>query len=142
VACTDFSDPALPAVHAAAREAARTGARLIVVHAIEPVPHAMVGLEGLGVIPTHLWSVERRRDAEARLAAALAGLQVAGEYAAVEGGVVTGLVGLARERGAGLMVVGTVGRTGLTRFLLGSVAEAIVREAPCSTLVVRLHRRG
>lgn len=36
--------------------------------------------------------------------------------------------------------IGTVGRTGLTRFLLGSVAEALVGAATCSTLVVRLRR--
>jgi nucleotide-binding universal stress UspA family protein len=39
---------------------------------------------------------------------------------------------------AELIVVGTAGRTGLDRFMLGSVAEAVVRTAPCSVLVVRL----
>jgi nucleotide-binding universal stress UspA family protein len=40
---------------------------------------------------------------------------------------------------ADLVVVGTHGRTGLGRLALGSVAEAVVREAGCSTLVVRLN---
>ncbi|MBZ0232231.1 MAG: universal stress protein, partial [Deltaproteobacteria bacterium] len=114
--------------------------RLIVAHALEPVPHAMVGIEGIGVIPSHEWEAERRKHAEARLADALAQLEVPGEYVAVDGPVVSALVGLARERAARWMVIGTIGRTGLTRFLLGSVAEALVRRAPCSTLVVRLHR--
>ena len=39
---------------------------------------------------------------------------------------------------AGLIVVGTHGRTGLPRVLIGSVAEAVVRSAGCSVLVVRL----
>ncbi len=142
LACTDFSDPALPAVHAAAREAARTGEPLIVAHALEPVPHAMVGIEGIGLIPSREWELERRKNAEERLAAALAQLEVAGEYVAVEGPVVSALVGLARERAARWMVIGTIGRTGLTRFLLGSVAEGLVRHAPCPTMVVRLHRDG
>lgn len=41
-----------------------------------------------------------------------------------------------RER-ADLLVVGSHGRTGIERFLLGSVSEKVVRHAPCSVLVVR-----
>jgi nucleotide-binding universal stress UspA family protein len=44
---------------------------------------------------------------------------------------------LAAELEADLIVVGTHGRTGLSRLLLGSVAEAVVRLAPCPVLVVR-----
>ena len=40
---------------------------------------------------------------------------------------------------ADLVVVGTHGRTGLSRLALGSVAEAVVRGAGCSVLVVRQH---
>ena len=43
----------------------------------------------------------------------------------------------ATELPAQLLVVGTHGRTALSRIALGSVAEAIVRAAPCSVLVVR-----
>lgn len=42
----------------------------------------------------------------------------------------------AGEWGAELVVVGTHGRGGASRVLLGSVAEAVVRDAPCSVLVV------
>ena len=45
----------------------------------------------------------------------------------------------ASELPAQLIVVGTQGRTGLSRIALGSVAEAVVRAAPCSVLVVRIH---
>ena len=37
-----------------------------------------------------------------------------------------------------LIVMGTHGRTGLERLLMGSVAEKVMREAPCSVLVVKL----
>ena len=47
------------------------------------------------------------------------------------------VVRLAGEEGAELIVMGTHGRTGLTRLLMGSVAEAIVRRAPCPVLVYR-----
>lgn len=45
----------------------------------------------------------------------------------------------ARELGADLIVMGTHGRRGLSRALLGSVAETVVRSAPCAVLTVRTH---
>jgi nucleotide-binding universal stress UspA family protein len=47
------------------------------------------------------------------------------------------IVRLAREHAFDLTVVGTHGRRGLKRLVLGSVAERVVREAPCAVLVVR-----
>lgn len=51
---------------------------------------------------------------------------------------VAGICDIASELSAGLIVVGTRGRTGLRRLLIGSVAERVVRHAPCSVLVARL----
>lgn len=48
-----------------------------------------------------------------------------------------GLVTIAGERDADLVVVGSHGRRGIRRFVLGSVAETTVRHAPCSVLVGR-----
>jgi len=45
------------------------------------------------------------------------------------------IVELARDRHADLIVMGTQGRTGLPHLLLGSVAERVVRLAPCPVLV-------
>jgi nucleotide-binding universal stress UspA family protein len=45
---------------------------------------------------------------------------------------------LAREKEAGLIIVGTHGRTGLDHVLFGSTAEKVVRRAPCPVLSVRL----
>src|SRR5262245_19869750 len=47
------------------------------------------------------------------------------------------IVRVAHERGADLIVMGTHGRTGLSHVLLGSVAEKVVRLAPCPVLTVR-----
>jgi nucleotide-binding universal stress UspA family protein len=49
----------------------------------------------------------------------------------------TVIVDEANEWGANLIVVGSHGRTGLQRLLLGSVAQAVVAHAPCSVEVVR-----
>jgi nucleotide-binding universal stress UspA family protein len=44
---------------------------------------------------------------------------------------------LAREQGADLLVMGSTGRTGLARILMGSVAEKVLREVPCSAVTVK-----
>ena len=47
------------------------------------------------------------------------------------------IVDTATEEGADLIVIGTHGRTGLTRLVIGSVAERVVRIAPCPVLIVK-----
>ena len=49
----------------------------------------------------------------------------------------TTIEGVAKQNGADLIVMGTHGRRGLRRFLIGSVAESVVRTAPCPVLLVR-----
>ncbi|MCS7102325.1 MAG: universal stress protein [Candidatus Korarchaeum sp.] len=58
-----------------------------------------------------------------------------------EGHVVQEIVRAAKEGGYELIVMGTKGTSGIKELLLGSVAEGVVRHAPCSVLVVRLDRR-
>jgi nucleotide-binding universal stress UspA family protein len=53
------------------------------------------------------------------------------------GGVAEEVVGLAEEIGAGVIVMGSRGRGGLRRALMGSVSGSLVRHAPCPVLVVR-----
>jgi nucleotide-binding universal stress UspA family protein len=47
------------------------------------------------------------------------------------------VVRIATDENAEMIILGTHGRTGMTRLLMGSVAEAIVRRAPCPVLVYR-----
>ena len=54
-----------------------------------------------------------------------------------EGEARVGIVDVAGEWHADVIVLGSHGRTGLSRFLLGSVAEAVARHAKCSVLIVR-----
>jgi len=56
----------------------------------------------------------------------------------VKTGIAADLIpSLAKEIGADLIVMGTHGRTGLQHFVLGSIAERVVRTAPCPVLTVR-----
>jgi nucleotide-binding universal stress UspA family protein len=56
----------------------------------------------------------------------------------LEGDPATEIVQYARDTHADLIVMGTHGRTGVERLLMGSVAERVMREAACSVLVVKL----
>jgi nucleotide-binding universal stress UspA family protein len=64
---------------------------------------------------------------DARVSVPLGGTGSAGED----------LVALAKKRAADLIIMGTQGRTGLAALALGSVAERVVRLAPCDVYVVR-----
>jgi nucleotide-binding universal stress UspA family protein len=65
-----------------------------------------------------------------------AGARVAQAYLR-EGGVAAEIVTLAEEIGAGLIVMGSRGRGGIRRALMGSVSDSVVRHAHCPVLVVR-----
>jgi nucleotide-binding universal stress UspA family protein len=96
----------------------------------------VVGLEMDLPIPglhDHLASAARAR-LDAFLAELPEGVQV--ESVIRTGAPAREAVAEAAEWAAELVVVGTHGRTGAARALLGSVAEAIVRDAPCSVLVI------
>lgn len=139
---TDFSDPALPAVAAAAVEARRTRGEVTIVHSVDlpVVPTDMFG-GALGDWSANLADHQRSVEAAAMegLSAALADGGIDGEKQVLFGPAAANILRVAEETRADLIVVGTRGRTGLRRMLLGSVAEAVVRAAPCSVLVVRLH---
>jgi len=65
-----------------------------------------------------------------------AGLKAAGQV--IKGDVRDVTIEFAKEAGTDLIVLGSHGRRGVGRLLMGSVAEAVVRYAPCSVQVVRI----
>lgn len=132
---TDGSSEADAALVEAAAQAARAGAELLVVHAFEE-PALVTGLEYLGGA-----YVDDLREEGNRILAA-AEESVRARYPRLD--VSTRLVhGRAADRlrgtaeGALLLVVGSRGRHGVARMLLGSVSHDVVLRAPCPVLVVR-----
>jgi universal stress protein A len=127
---TDFSACSEPAFRLAYALARDQGARLVVLH-VHPPPlcHAEV--------------VARRQDDGyyEQLEAELRGLKAPGgvevDYLLKEGNAVEVITEVAAEYPCGLIVLGTHGRSGLGRVLLGSVAESVLREASCPVLTVR-----
>ena len=115
--------------------------RFIVV-SIYTWPVLVGGEEGTAVIVEKLLG-EREKQARKIAEDAAAELRKAGLKA--EARVGSGdprfiLVDTATHEGADLIVVGTHGRTGMRRLLLGSVAAHVIGHAPCSVLVVRERR--
>jgi nucleotide-binding universal stress UspA family protein len=62
------------------------------------------------------------------------------QHLLLEGDPAAEIVRHVQQTGTDLVVMGTHGRTGLDRLLLGSVAEKVLRDSPCSVLVVKLPR--
>ena len=141
LAATDFSDPSLPAVEAGAAEAHHRRADLTIIHAIDllPVMSPFYGeFYSYGGPPIDL-SGQMRKIWQQRLDECVQHFNAKGGGLLRDGPAVQAILSAASELPAQLLVVGTHGRTGLNRMIaLGSVAEAVVRAAPCSVLVVRL----
>jgi nucleotide-binding universal stress UspA family protein len=133
----DDSDPSDAALAVAAKLAA-CGTKLIVCHAVDTMK-LYENATTFGYDPTPM-ADELRAEARAALERSLAhaGLTVEpANIAIVEGEAVTAILETAQERGADLIVIGSHGRRGITRLILGSVAENVVRHAPTPVLVVR-----
>ena len=135
----DLSAPSEQAVARAAGLALLHGAKLVLVNALaDDAPIENVGndlLQQIGEVTAAM-----RAEVAKRLAERLTALRESGvdaELVSITGppGEVVGQV--AKERGAELIVIGTHGHTGISRFLLGSVATAVLRHAPCDVLVCR-----
>jgi len=134
---TDFSELSRIAMLEAAELARRFEAELEVVHVHMPLP--AMGTEVLASpiplaesVPEEIESTLAmwREEAERLAGRSVRSTLLAGEPA-------TELVRHAREREIDVLVVGTHGRRGLGRLVLGSVAERLVREAPCAVVVGR-----
>lgn len=115
---TDFSAAADAAALVATAMARETGARLHVVHVVPPATDPSLGSEQLTRLGRRLGK----------------GLPV--ELALLSGRAAREITAYARDKGIDLIVMSTHGRTGVSRTLLGSVAEAVVRLSPCLVLTV------
>jgi nucleotide-binding universal stress UspA family protein len=99
----------------------------------------MGGIMGVGVATrAPEITAQLKKMAKDKLHEAFTQFGADGETLVVEGNAARAIVHAAETHQAELVCIGTHGRTGLKRLLLGSTAEVVVKAAPCSVLVVRL----
>jgi nucleotide-binding universal stress UspA family protein len=128
----DFSAESLAAV-VVGRQLVDSPQNLHVVHVLIDITPLEAG-EVWGVVDPQA----RMEQAEKLLREKLAGPQYQGVHVAVLlGEPAHGIANYAQEKHAELIVIPSHGRTGITRLLIGSVAERVVRLAHCPVLVLR-----
>lgn len=138
---SDFSDPSLPALRLAASEAARRHARLRLIHCLDidaTAYLAAAGAPGVLVTPPFPDEAVKEMEAEARDQLRKVGGAAGADLVVVRYSPLSAITDEATQTPTSLVVVGTHGRSGLARLALGSVAETVMRDAPCSVLVVPL----
>src|SRR6187399_247414 len=137
---TDFSTCSDVALNYGRALAQQFGARLHLMHAVEPIALDAANAGGfVAALPQLQVSVEEAGRAQ------LEGLLTADDRRALHATTVLvsfaspapAIVAYAETEQMDLIVVGTHGRTGLSHLLMGSVAEKVVRTAPCPVLTVR-----
>jgi nucleotide-binding universal stress UspA family protein len=131
---TDFSKEAGHAFDVACALARDNRARLVVLHVERPPVTTLGGTAGIPPLP-----IEYDRE---RLMAELKCIQPPEPGIPIEHRLEHGepgpvILAVAHEIGAGMIVMGTQGRRGLRRLLMGSVAEQVVRKATCPVLTIR-----
>jgi universal stress protein A len=127
----DFEQGSLKALALAAQLAAQNGAELYLLHVC---PKVLIPLGGSVTEPLMAEQSARQRLEEIATRD-LSGLKY--ELLVAAGDAAERVLSTQSERAADLIVMGTHGRSGLHRLMLGSIAERIVREAACPVLTIR-----
>ncbi len=138
ICATDFSDAAECAERQAVDLARALGAELVFIHVAVETP--LYGESVFAMADVNRVYEAQRQWAETTLRERVTRAEEQGVSArmSLRGGVpFEQIVEAAKDEKAEMIVIGTHGRTGLHRLLLGSVAERVVRMAPCPVLTVR-----
>jgi universal stress protein A len=124
---TDFSEQSEYAYQVAKSLARDYGARLMVIHVLMPPPFV-----------SHREMERAMEEPDGHLRELRGKLrELSHNYQLLEGDPALEIAEAAKRVEADLVVMGTHGRTGLSRVLVGSVAEGVMRQAPCPVLTVK-----
>lgn len=135
----DFSESSKQSLALACDLARTYGARLELLHVVEELmqPGFYGPVEGVGPITDHAAVRERSRGALERLLSEVGGGELPSSARILFGRPGYEIVTFAEEQEVDLVVIATHGLTGLKRLLFGSVAEQVVRGAPCPVFTVK-----
>jgi universal stress protein A len=133
----DFSHYTDAALAFASKLAAEARAKLFIIH-VHDVRNLDAGMgEGAYLYAATMWE-DQQREAEKRLrevVPTVAGVTV--QHECLVGSPVPQILQFANSHEIDLIVMASHGRTGLSRLLMGSVAEGVVRKAQCPVLIVK-----
>jgi nucleotide-binding universal stress UspA family protein len=136
---TDFSPASGPAFAKALALARDSGAELLVLTVLDPLPplasEMYVSRETYDRIAADGKAAAQRRVDRPVARARKAGLRARGRV--LEGSTHEQIVKTAKRERSDLIVMGTQGRTGLAKLLIGSVASRVIATAPCPVITVR-----
>jgi nucleotide-binding universal stress UspA family protein len=135
----DFSEHSVKAFQKALDFAQQFDAELILVHIVEQIIYP--GDWSYPPLAMSDFAAEKRDEVASKLKGLTAGSGVRAQEIVRLGRAWQEVVEIAKEKRADLVVIATHGYTGLRHVLLGSVAEKIVRHAPCPVLTVRADDR-
>jgi nucleotide-binding universal stress UspA family protein len=137
ILATDFSDTSKDAGHHALLLAQTLNAKLIALHVFDKTAWNIPSHDYLAIDEVVAGIEETRQQGKNTLKelAKYFGLKVETIFA--EGDPGHEIIRVAEELSADLIILGTHGHTGWKRFTLGSVAELVVRHAPCAVLTIR-----
>jgi universal stress protein A len=132
----DFSDCSRAALEYATIFSKQADGTLVLLHVIEPIQPGFL-IEGAVSRQTQGRMRERAGHELAAWASRCAGGAKVGRPLVKSGKPWEVIVSVASKTGADIILIGTHGYTGLKHAMLGSVAERVVRHAPCPVLTVR-----
>lgn len=140
---TDFSEGSAEALDYARLLCRKLGARLHLLHVLETTGFVnVISANGYAAIIPDLFDdliAEKRKELDALLTSDDRQCYHAVTAVRAAGGSAREIMRYASTEGIDLIVMGTHGRRGLSHVLLGSVAEAVVRQAGCPVITVRPH---
>jgi nucleotide-binding universal stress UspA family protein len=136
LAPTDFSEPSKQAIAYAFELAQTSEAKLVLLHVVEPVDYPMRSYPHL--VTTMMDYLERQAHLDlAQMLPEAQDVKVEVVRRVVRGIPYRTIVEVAEAENVDLIVMATHGRTGLSHLVMGSVAERVVRTAPCPVLTIR-----
>jgi universal stress protein A len=133
---TDFSTYNEAALQYASRLAAESGATLHLVH-VHDSRDLSTSMGEAAYLYAEAWEKEQRRAERQLKKIVPTDPAVKYEHHSLTGVPDSDIVGFAKDNNVDLIVMASHGRSGLTRLVMGSVAEAVMRMAPCPVLVVK-----
>ncbi len=132
---SDFSAASESALTTALAIARRYGSKVILAHVFRPDTYHALASDARQRALDDAWRDAHRQMMDQLVAGHLTG--VANEVVVEQGDQVWDVLGrMVRERHADMLVLGTRGRSGISKFLMGSAAEDIFRQAPCPVITV------